>query len=123
MKLYEFANNHMIAQILHTCKDVLGIKELPPIKFIDKPYLQGGEKKSFGVFDGQGIQVIVKDRHPMDIMRTLSHELVHWKQRLEGQELDGEDGSDTENEANAMAGVIMRRFGEKYPEYFSKHGA
>jgi hypothetical protein len=39
-------------------------------------------------------------------------------QNLNGNELNGEDGSDTENEANAMAGVIMREFGRENPEIF-----
>ena len=60
----------------------------------------------------------IKGRHLVDISRTLAHELVHWKQRIEGQELDGSDGSETENQANAIAGIIMRRFGQRYPEYF-----
>jgi hypothetical protein len=51
-------------------------------------------------------------------MRTLAHELVHWKQRESGLELDGSDGSETEDQANAVAGVIMRKFGKMYPEYF-----
>jgi hypothetical protein len=53
-----------------------------------------------------------------DILRTLAHELVHHHQKLNGDELDGEDGSDTENEANARAGVIMRKFGRENPEIF-----
>jgi Zn-dependent peptidase ImmA (M78 family) len=53
-----------------------------------------------------------------DILRTLAHELVHHMQNLNGDELNGEDGSDTENEANAMAGVIMREFGRENPEIF-----
>jgi hypothetical protein len=32
--------------------------------------------------------------------------------------MDGSDGSDTENQANAVAGIIMRKFGQRYPQYF-----
>ncbi len=39
--------------------------------------------------------------HPIDVLRTLAHELVHHKQREDGQELNGEDGSNTENEGEA----------------------
>ena len=31
----------------------------------------------------------------------------------------GDTGSPEENEANAMAGVIMRHFNKRYPEYLS----
>jgi hypothetical protein len=33
-------------------------------------------------------------------------------------EMSGEDGSEAENQANSIAGIIMRRFGERYPDYF-----
>jgi hypothetical protein len=106
----------MITHLLQLCKHELNLDNLPPINLVDEDAVGGG--KSFGVFDGDTIQVVTKGRHPMDVMRTLAHELVHWKQRIEGMELDGSDGSETENQANAMAGVIMRKFGEKYPQYF-----
>jgi Zn-dependent peptidase ImmA (M78 family) len=53
-----------------------------------------------------------------DILRTLAHELVHHMQNLKGDELNGDDGSEIENEANAQAGVIMRKFGRENPEIF-----
>lgn len=63
------------------------------------------------------IVVVVKGRHQMDIMRTLAHELVHLKQS-ETRKLDGSTGSADENEANAMAGVLLRVWGKLHPEYF-----
>ena len=109
----------MMSHLLQLCQQELELDELPPINLIDDaPAIKSGNKNSFGEFDGTTVHVVTTDRHPLDVMRTLAHELSHWKQRLEGQEMDGEDGSDTENQANALAGVIMRRFGEKYPEYF-----
>jgi len=90
---------------------------LPPIELVDgEPTVGGGT--SFGEFDGEKIRVVTMKRHPMDVMRTLAHELVHWKQLVSGDELDGSDGSSIENEANALAGVIMRKFGKMYPDYF-----
>lgn len=117
MKVLEFVQDHMIAHLLQLCKEDLDINDLPPIELVeDEPTVGGGT--SFGEFDGNSIRVVAKGRHPMDIMRTLAHELVHWKQMSEGQSLDGSDGSDTENEANAVAGIIMRKFAKMYPQYF-----
>jgi hypothetical protein len=75
---------------------------------------------SFGLYgnDSQRIKVVVHNRNMADILRTLAHELVHHMQNLNGDELNGEDGSPTENEANAMAGIIMREFGRQNPEIF-----
>jgi len=63
----------------------------------------------------------MRNRHPIDIMRTLAHELVHYKQDVEhriGPD-SGETGSPIENEANALAGQIMRRFDHENPQLFA----
>ena len=115
MNVKDIIGEHMVSHLLKLCKQELNLEELPPIKLLNNTDSIGGS--SFGVFDG-AIKVVTKNRHPVDIMRTLAHEVVHWKQRSEGEELDGTTGSDTENEANAVAGIIMRKFGEKYPDYY-----
>ena len=92
----------------------LELDEIPVIQFVAQNEMSGS---SFGQFDGS-IKVVHTGRHPIDVFRTLAHELVHWKQAQMGVELDGSDGSDTENEANAIAGTIMRVFGKLYPEQF-----
>lgn len=106
----------MLTHLLTLCKRELNLTDLPEISLVDEPTVSVGS--SFGVFKDGTIEVATMNRHPMDIFRTLAHELVHWKQRVEDMELDGNDGSDTENQANAVAGVIMRKFGQMYPEYF-----
>jgi cytidyltransferase-like protein len=91
----------------------------PKIHVINSPtYSQ--EHKSFGGYipSEEKILVVVHNRNMADILRTLAHELVHHYQKLNGDELNGEDGSDTENEANARAGVIMRKFGRENPQIF-----
>lgn len=106
----------MVTHLLELCKQELELQDLPPINFVEEETVGGGT--SFGEFTDNGVDVVVVGRHAMDVMRTLTHELVHWKQRVDGKQLDGSDGSDTENEANAVAGIIMRKFGHMYPEYF-----
>jgi hypothetical protein len=68
------------------------------------------------------VKIYVKDRAIIDICRSIAHELVHHKQNLEGRitnpEMDGADGSDIENEANAVAGVIIRKWGRLHPEVY-----
>lgn len=91
----------------------------PKIHIINSPtYSQ--EYKSFGGYipSEEKIMVVVHNRNMADILRTLAHELVHHMQNINGDELNGEDGSEIENEANAMAGVIMRKFGRENPEIF-----
>ena len=68
------------------------------------------------------IKVYVKDRAIMDVCRSIAHELVHHKQNIDGRlndiQNDGEDGSPIENEANSLAGVIIRKYGKLHPELY-----
>lgn len=90
----------------------LVIDDLPNIDVVDN--LNG----TFGNFSADGIRIVAKGRHPIDVLRTLAHELVHYKQMM-NDELDdnaGEDGSPQENEANATAAIIMRKFNRDHSD-------
>jgi len=83
------------------------------------------EQKSFGGYmpGEEFITITVKNRHIMDVCRTLAHELVHYSQDLNNELADddaGSTGSPQENEANARAAVIMRNFGKAFPDMFGK---
>lgn len=75
---------------------------------------------SFGVYNTQTdeIHIYGGTRHVADVCRTLCHELVHHKQREQGKHADGSDGSPIENEANALAGTLMRKFRYLHPEIY-----
>lgn len=75
-------------------------------------------KPSFGAYDPDTMTITIYrgDRHRADILRTFAHELIHHKQRLKKEKLDGHTGSDTENEANALAGILMRKFSQVDPK-------
>jgi hypothetical protein len=68
------------------------------------------------------IRVYIKERALVDVLRSLAHEMTHCKQDVEGRitnpQLDGKTGSPIENEANTMAGIIMREFGALHPEIY-----
>ena len=70
-------------------------------------------------------RIYIKDRAIMDVMRSLAHEMVHHKQNergdLTGTEADGADGSPLENEANSVAGEIIRVFGKQNPEIYTNN--
>jgi cytidyltransferase-like protein len=87
---------------------------------ISKDTEKAREMKSMGLYSPQDdkIWVYTGNRNMADICRTVSHELVHLSQKQKGQNLDGTTGSDTENEANATAGKIMRKFAQTHPMIF-----
>jgi predicted kinase len=98
----------------------LGIKSMPTMKLEKEPM-----STSFGGYSPaeKSIVVITKNRHPMDIYRTVAHELVHHKQNEDGRlgkdiRKEGSTGSPIENEANAEAGKVMRWFAKANPEMF-----
>lgn len=67
--------------------------------------------------------VVTKNRHPMDIYRSVAHELVHHKQNEDGRlgkdiSKEGATGSDIENEANSDAGKVMRWYAKENPSTF-----
>lgn len=69
--------------------------------------------------DSKQIYVSVINRHPVDILRSLAHEMVHYKQMIDGQNIQGHTGSRHENEANAKAGIVLRDYGKMHPELFT----
>ena len=102
----------------------LELKTLPKFDFVFDSK-QSVENKSFGGYrpGAEHITITVKNRHVMDVCRTLAHELVHFKQDLNDELADddaGSTGSPQENDANAEAAVIMRNWGKKHPDYFDK---
>jgi hypothetical protein len=102
----------------------LELKSLPKFDFrFDNA--RSLQHHSFGGYQpgAEHITITVKNRHIMDVCRTLAHELVHYSQDLK-KELEDDDagttGSPQENEANARAAVIMRNWGKRNPNYFDK---
>jgi len=98
---------------------VLKITKLPHIKLMKD--VGDEEQPTFGRFKNNEliIDIGLNNRHPNDILRTLAHELVHFKQQLDNRlnPHSGDTGSPEENEAHAVAGVIMRHFNKIHPQY------
>lgn len=96
------------------CKKELEIQSLPKISLIrGKDFVESF--RSFGEYNPNEmtIRVFITGRNLADICRSLAHELVHHRQN----ELDliynaaGETGTEIENDANSIAGIIMREYG------------
>jgi Zn-dependent peptidase ImmA (M78 family) len=77
---------------------------------------------SFGHYQPESnkILVVAVNRNLADILRTIAHELIHLKQNKDGKlkPNSGETGSTEENEANSLAGVLLREFGKNNPIIF-----
>jgi hypothetical protein len=111
----------MFSKFLPLCMEILKLDSLPNMKF--HAHIRDDKQPTFGRFvnETQTLEVALANRHPNDILRTIAHELQHYKQGTEHRLRpdSGETGSPIENEAHAMAGIVMRHFNKRYPEYLS----
>ena len=95
----------------------LKLSERPKITLLTgKEYSEA--KTSLGGYNpmSKEIFVVVDGRLTADILRTLAHEMVHRKQDelglVKDEIKDGATGSPIENQAHAVAGILMRNYGK-----------
>jgi hypothetical protein len=109
----------MFQKFIPLAMHYIELDSLPEMEFVS--VVDDEEQPTFGRFDNNNntLTVALMNRHPNDILRTLAHELVHYKQSVE-HELNndsGRTGSPEENQAHQVAGVVMRHFNKQYPEF------
>ena len=111
----------MMKDFLPLAMNIIGLKNLPDFKLVVK--VDSPEQPTFGKFVNKEnkIYLAIEDRHPIDILRTLAHELVHFHQGIEHELAgnSGETGSPQENQAHEIAGIVMRHFGKEFSEYYN----
>jgi Zn-dependent peptidase ImmA (M78 family) len=83
-------------------------------------------QRSFGSTNSAGkIWVHCLNRNAADAMRTLCHELVHHRQFEIGtatNDMDDEQRLQVEDEANAIAGRMMRAYGKQHESIYESKG-
>jgi predicted GNAT family acetyltransferase len=117
----ENSHAHACADFVNFAKGFLGIEDAVKVvlKFERTPDLV-----TTAYYDPEKHLVVVyaKNRALVDVCRSIAHELVHHRQNLDDRLLDivkdGSDGSPIENEANSIAGVMMRQYGRLHPEIY-----
>ena len=86
-------------------------------------YEFGEEQPSFGAYVPSNHHIFINpsNRNMVDVLRTLAHELVHAKQNELGilTPTSGETGSEHENDANSIAGILMRDYGKQNPNIYN----
>jgi hypothetical protein len=127
MRAREFTSNSetkeqfmdMFSKFLPLAMEVIKLKSLPKMIFMTD--VDSTDQPTFGQYSNgeHTLSVALANRHPVDILRTVAHELVHYKQDTEHQlNVDsGQTGSPEENQANQVAGIVMRYFNKRYPEF------
>ena len=118
-------NQSVLRDFIRYAAGEIGLKKMPRIHIHNDPEWSEQEH-SFGRFepDTHDLHINMWERHIMDVFRTTAHELAHARQHeIESLGPDaGETGSDVENEAHAVAGIIMRNWARKHPNMFESSG-
>jgi len=84
-------------------------------------------KTSLGGYNpmSKEIYVAIEGRLTADILRTLAHEMVHRKQDelglVKDEIKDGATGSPIENQAHAVAGILMRNYGKINKQIYNEN--
>lgn len=110
----------ILKRFLVFLKAQLNLKYDIPIILVDDAEF-AKSVQAFGEISSKNIiHISIINRHPMDVLRTVAHEYTHYKQHLEkGLDYSSHQaGGPRENQANAKAGEIMRKYGQLQPELF-----
>jgi Zn-dependent peptidase ImmA (M78 family) len=109
-------------QILHFmqwCKHKLKLKQqLPDIEFSDEKDSEDMHHTGYYNDQQDKLWVYTGNRNLIDILRTVAHEFTHRKQGEQGRIEPDQSypGSPIEQEADAVAGYLMKLYGKEYPE-------
>ena len=120
----DVSSEDILKDFIDFCAKELKINKLPRIKLRRDPQWPV-VNKTFGRYinDQDMLEVAWGNRHIMDVLRTVGHELTHRHQHeRDGERMGpeaGETGSEWENEANARAGILMRDYARLHPDYFA----
>jgi hypothetical protein len=118
------SDEDILTDFVEFCVAELTIEQMPRVRLRKDPQWPV-RHKTFGRYNDNEkmLEVAWGQRHIMDVLRTVAHELTHKHQHeRDGSDMGsdaGETGSPYENEANARAGVLMRNYAKLHPEHFA----
>jgi hypothetical protein len=118
----KLSDEEILRDFIDFCFEELELESMPVVKLRKDPQWSV-RNRTFGRYidDNDLLEVAWGQRHIMDVLRTVAHELTHRHQH-ERESVPGdagETGSPYENEANARAGILMRDYAALHPEYFA----
>lgn len=114
-------NVFIINDFLLYVQEEIGIETLPKVHLVtDRSFAV--TNRSFGAYkpSSRELFVYIANRNTADVLRTLAHELVHHRQCEIGMDMDGETGSYVENQANSIAGVLLRNYGKEHEVIYER---
>jgi hypothetical protein len=115
--VFDRKKEELLNKFLDYSKEFLKISKLPKVNILEKRK----EGMTAGAYSPEENEVWVygKNRALADVLRSVAHELVHHKQNETGEieKYERKDvGGKIEDDANSIAGQIIKSFG-KIPEF------
>ena len=120
MRASEFTSKNdvkpIIKDFIKFTAEYLELTSLPTFQLSNKDFAV--KNSSFGQYGQHHITVVTQNRHINDILRTLAHELIHYHQDINNKinMNSSKNIANIEAEANAVAGIIMRKWNKQHPE-------
>ena len=112
-------HEQQIRHFMRWCRHKLKLKQqLPEIEFSDQKDSEDMYHTGYYNNNEDKLWVYTGNRNLVDILRTVAHEFTHRKQGEQGRVSSDQayPGSPIEQEADAMAGYLMKLYGKQYPE-------
>lgn len=106
----------IITKFIKFTAEYLELPSLPTFQLSNKEF--AAKNSTFGQYGNHHITVVTQNRHINDILRTLAHEMVHYHQDI-NDKINMNSSKNImyiEAEANAVAGLILRKWNKQYPE-------
>ena len=111
-------NEQTTMDFIRFAADALGLENDPQVRFLDER--EDNMSAASYCPDTGEIRILRGARATADICRSIAHELVHQAQHERGDVLDGETGSPCEDEANALAGRLIRMYAGENPGLYEE---
>lgn len=112
------AKEETITDFVRFAAKQLGLQQEPNIEFVD---VRDGSMTTAAYSPSDcSMKIYRGNRATFDICRSIAHEMVHQMQDENGDELDGTTGSPCEDEANAVAGRLIRMYGSENDSFYEE---
>lgn len=110
-------NEPAIQEFIRWVYDRLHIPgKMPTIRFSQEKESSDQHRTGYYDVDDNFMWIYTGNRNLIDILRTVAHELVHHKQRTQGDTTNNIPVVDLESQADSIAGLIMKIYVRYHPE-------
>ena len=110
-------NKYAIVKFVKFISDELNLNK--PFK-VKLAYERDADLKTYAYYDPSSgiVKVYCKNRGLADVLRSIAHELIHHLQNQRGQlsQPVPDIGGQIEDEANSVAGQLVKKFGYANPD-------